>query len=88
MKIKLKNITQIKTLLRQKGYSQRKFAKAIGVHEAYLQKILTGVSVGPGPILAARMASILGVTFDDIFCIIEAEKHLINTKGEKKNETS
>ncbi len=69
MKIKLKNPTQIKTLLRQQGYSQRKFAQAIGVHEAYLQKILTGVSVGPGPVLAARMASTLNIEFDDIFYI-------------------
>lgn len=68
LKIKLKDVNKFKTLLMISGYSQRAYARAIGISEPYANQIANGTR-NPGPEIAKNTADLLGVKFEDIFFI-------------------
>ena len=70
MKIVLKDPAAFQRLLILKGYTQRGLGRAIQIAEPYATQIAHG-SRRPGPVVAKKIADVLGVAFDEIFCIVE-----------------
>ena len=68
MKITLKNPVQFRTMLMERGYSQRQFSKEIGASEAYLNQIINQRK-HPSPDIANRITKQLQLEFYDLFII-------------------
>ena len=68
MKITLKSPVQFRTILMEKGYSQRQFSKEIGTSEAYLNQIINRRK-HPSPDIANRITKRLQLEFYDLFVI-------------------
>lgn len=50
----------------KKGYTQRSFARKIGISSPYMSQIING-SRNPGPKVAKKVCDGLSVCFDEIF---------------------
>ncbi len=68
MKIRLKDESAFQELLLRKGLTQRKLSQEVKITRFYANRIARG-AWNPGPALAARICTVLGVEFDDIFYI-------------------
>lgn len=68
VKIVIKDIKQFKKELLIQGYTQRGFARKIGISEPYANQIANGVR-NPGPKITKRICEALGVQFEDFFYI-------------------
>lgn len=73
MKIKLKNPDSFKTTLIVKGFSQRGFARELGVSEPYGNQIANGTR-NPGPEIAKKITTLLEGDFEDFFYILHDDK--------------
>lgn len=73
MKIKLKDDRFLKLKLIICGFSQREYARKIGISEPYANQIVNGIR-NPSPSVAKRTVDLLGVDFSDIFFIDRACK--------------
>lgn len=68
MKISLRDSTQFRKILMEKGYSQRQFSKEIGTSEAYLNQIIA-MKKHPSPDVAKKITNKIQLEFYDLFII-------------------
>lgn len=71
MKIHFKDLNEFRKMLLINGYSQRSFAMKIEVSSPYITQIVNGERY-PSAKTAKKIADGLGVTFEDIFFIDDA----------------
>lgn len=76
--IKFKDPTTFEMALMKLGYTQRSFAKKIGISSPYLSQIIKG-DRNPSPKVAKKIFDALEKNFDDIFFI-----HLDNKSYQTK----
>lgn len=74
MKIFLKNPESFNTLLIEKGFTKSSLARSVGMNKAHSIMISNGKR-NVGPVIAKKVAEVLGVDFYDIFFIESVSKH-------------
>lgn len=65
-KILMKLGIRIKTLRKQKGFTQETFAEKLGVHQTYIGKLELGKG-NPSFMLVYKMSKTLGVSLHEFF---------------------
>lgn len=73
MNVKIKDSQDTTKRLILLGFSQRGFAKKIGISGPYLSQIISGKKT-PSPKIAKKICDCLGAAFDDIFFIQKDNK--------------
>lgn len=68
MKINVKDSDKLRAMLIEKGYSQRKFSRLIGMSENYFNQIINHKK-NPSPAVAKKITNQLGVEFYEVFFI-------------------
>ncbi|WP_397539826.1 helix-turn-helix domain-containing protein [Rummeliibacillus pycnus] len=68
MKIIVKDPDVLRTMLIEKGYSQREFSRLTGLSENYFNQIINHKK-SPSPAVAKKISNQLGLEFQDVFLI-------------------
>lgn len=72
MKIVTKDGTELKKMILKSGYSLKSFGEFVGISESQTHNVLGRKPTSPAS--AKKIADTLGVSFDDIFFIVEEGK--------------